>query len=155
MATPPAAGQLIRASDSFSLVTFTPTFSGWTLGTSPVSEGWYQMLGSMVLWGMRLEWGTTPVFTSSLLMNFPVAAYASSGGTGLAGTAGTWGYRTGATSNYSGSCMINDAGGVAMKFAGAWNGTTPSDNFGRTATTTPVAPAAGFVLSASGVYRAA
>ena len=150
----PVSGQLIRASDSYSLVTFTPTFTGWTLGSGAVSEGWYQQIGQMVLWGMRLEWGTTPVFTSSLLMAFPVTAYASSGGSGLAATVGSWSGRAGGTTNYSGTCEVNDSGGVNMKFGGAWNGTVPASNFGQAATNTPYTPAVGLVLSASGVYRA-
>jgi hypothetical protein len=149
----PVAGQLIRASDAFSVVSFTPTWTNVTTGAGAINEGYYQQIGRWVLWWMRLEFGTAPAYTASALMAFPVTAYASSGGTGLAATVGSWAIRSTLAINYAGSCQVNDAGGVNLKFTGAWNGTNPANNVGVSATT-PVTPTAGSVLSASGSYLA-
>lgn len=147
----PASGQLIRASDSFSTVAFTPSFTGITVGSGAISEGYYTQIGRWVTWWMRLELGTSPSFTASVLMAFPVAAYASSGGTGLAAAVGSWAFRSSLSANYAGTCQVNDSGGVNMKFGGAWNGTNPGNNVG-VSTSTPATPVATNVLAASGTY---
>jgi hypothetical protein len=153
MATTPTAGQIIKASDFYNLTTFTLTWSGVTVGSGAVSEGWYQVLGEMVFWGFRLEFGTSPSYTASALLTLPVAAFAG-GGTGLAATTGAWGLRSSGTVNYGGTILVNDSGGVQVKFIGSWSGTVPSQNVG-VSSSSPFTPASGNVFSGAGCYRAA
>lgn len=153
MATQPQPGNLVRASDAFGFTTFTPSTTGLTAGTGAISEGWYQTLGQMVLWGIRIELGTSPSFSASVVFNLPITAY-TGGGAGLAATLGTWNFRSGGTINYAGSVIVQDSGGLTGRFSGAWNGTAPSSNVGLS-TSTPATPAATNVLSATGIYRAA
>lgn len=148
----PLSGQILRASD-LGFTTFTPTWSNLTAGSGASNEGWYEVVGNMIHWGFRLEFGTSPSYSSSILMNLPVTAYAG-GGTGLAGHVGAWGARSSGTINYAGSIVVNDSGGLQAAFKGAWSGSVPSSNIG-VSSSTPFTPASGNVLSGSGSYRAA
>lgn len=151
MVSVPVAGQIIKASDMFNLVTFTPTWTNFTTGSGAVNEGWYQQIGSMILWGIRLEMGTSPSYSASILLTMPVNAY-TGGGASLAANYGSWSLRTGSTSTYAGEVVGNATDGSNAKFAGV----STNDQIGRTTTTgPPIAPASGQVLSASGCYRAA
>lgn len=159
MATP-AAGSLIRASDAFQMTLFTPSTTNITIGTGATSEGWYQQIGSMVLWGFRIEFGTSPSFASAgILVALPVTAY-TGGGAGLQATLGSWIMRTASTSHYGGSMGAFESAGLNASFSGAWNGSTNGNNgriAGPASTGIPagVTIAATNVLSGSGVYRAA
>lgn len=148
----PYAGQTIRSSDAFGLVTFTPSWSNLTLGTGAVNEGWYQPIGRMVLWGFRLEFGTSPGLPGgSVLCALPsgFAAY-TGGGLSLKATLGSWTYRTSSSVHYSGSLGAFEAAGLNAAFAGAWTGTAPNGQIG--STNLPAAPVVQGVLSGSGVY---
>jgi len=151
----PQAGSLVRASDAFLLVPFTPTWTGVTLGSGAVNEGWYQQIGAMVLWGFRLEFGTSPAWTATAQIELPVAAF-TGGGASLNATLGAWTLRTGATSNYAGSINSFEAAGTHGTFAGSWQASSakPDQRIGITSIT-PLAPVAGNPLSGSGCYRAA
>lgn len=154
MASSPTAGSLVRASDAFNFVTFTPTWTSVTIGTGADSEGWYQVIGNMVMWGFRLEFGTSPSWAAgTVLLNLPVAAYTGGGGS-LAACVGQWSGRSSASINYGSSIMTNDTAGTQCNFAGAWNGTSPSGRVGASSST-PFTPASGNVFSGSGCYRAA
>lgn len=151
----PLAGDLIRASDAFQLNTATPSFSNITLGSGAVSEIWWQQLGEMVMWGMRVEFAGSPVWgpTLSVTMALPVTAYAGGGGS-LGGALGTWAARDSGTANYAGVVAIFDSGGVNATFSGAWDGSSPKARIG-VGSGVPFTLGAGDVLSASGIYRAA
>lgn len=146
-------GDPIRADDMFDLNTFTPVWTNVTLGsTGLANEGWYQQIGSMVMWGFRLELGTGGVFTATINLDLPVPAY-SGGGLSLQNTLGAWMLRdTSAGTHYSGSIGVWSAAGTSCSFGGTWNGTAPLT---RISASSPVVTAVGDVLTGSGCYRAA
>lgn len=151
MASIPLPGQIIRASDSFNTVLFTPT-TNFTVGTGAVSEGWYQTLGQWVLWGFRIQMGTSPSWPSTITVSLPVTAYAGNG-TGLQASLGSWMFRDdSATTHYSGTMGVFDSGGLTASFGGAWSGTVPNS---RISPGTPVTVAVTDILSGTGVYLAA
>lgn len=158
MASIPLAGQIIRSTDTFNLITFTPTFTNVTLGTGADNQGWYQQIGFMVMWGFRLEFGTSPAFvTGSAEIALPVPAF-TGGGASLQACVGSYIYRTSGTSHYAGALGTFEAAGLNATFAGAWDSGTsiPNDRAGLvSATQRPAAPTAAGVLSGQGCYRAA
>lgn len=146
-------GDPVRADDMFDLNLFTPTWTNVTIGTTGVAnEGWYQQIGSMVMWGFRLELGTGGSFSSTINLDLPVPAYVG-GGLSLQNNIGSWLLRdTSASNHYAGSIGIWSGSGLSCSFAGAWDGTAPRT---RVNASSPVATAAGDVFTGSGVYRAA
>lgn len=148
----PSAGSLVRASDAFNFTTFTPSFSSFTVGSGADVQGWWQQLGNFIFWGFRVEMGTSPSWSSSVLLTLPAAAYTGAGAQ-LAANCGGWSARSASGANWGGPIVTNDSGGTQVRFTGAWSGTAPSANVGVT-TSTPFTPAAGNVLSGGGVYRA-
>lgn len=144
----------LKAGNFAQFNTFTPSWAaGFTIGGGAINEGWYQLIGGFVIWGFRVEAGTSPAFTTSLLLNLPLAAYTGASGGQLAAAVGEWGMRSASGANYGGPIVTNDTGGTQVRFTGAWNGTAPLGNIGST-TSTPATPVAGNVLSGSGSYRA-
>jgi hypothetical protein len=127
-----------------------------TIGTGAIREGWWQQIGDAVLWGFRLQFGTSPAFTAEANLDLPVVAFAG-GGLSLQGCVGSWIFRdTSAVNHYAGSIGIWDSAGVQCSFAGTWDGTAPRKRLGDNAgTDLPVAVAVDDVLSGTGYYRAA
>ncbi len=155
MVSVPAAGSLVRVSDTQLLVTFTPTWTNLTIGSGADNQGWYQQVGAMILWGVRVEFGTSPSYSATITLNAPVNAYTGGGGS-LAASVGSWNFRaaTAGTTNYAGSVITNASDGSTFRFAGAWNGTNPANTVGL-GTNVPITPVvAGTVFAASGCYRA-
>jgi hypothetical protein len=161
MASVPAAGQTIKASDVFTMSTYTPTLSNITAGSGATNEGWYQQIGNAVFWAFRLEFGTSPALSTSAsaLVSMPVTAF-TGGASGLQLCLGAWVLRTGTNSHYAGSMGAFESAGINACFDGAWNDTATITNErvgGRGTTIYPegVVIAATNVLSGSGWYRAA
>lgn len=148
------AGQTIKASDAFTLNTFTPVWTGVTLGAGAINEGWYQQIGDAVLWGFRAQFGTAPALTAVVNLDLPVIAFAG-GGLSLQGCLGSWIFRdsSGTVHHFSGSIGIWDAAGVQCAFSGAWDGTAPQLRIVNGGI--PFTVAVDDVLSGSGFYRAA
>lgn len=146
----PLAGQIIRASDSFNIQTFTPVWTNVTVGTGAINEGWYLQQGDLVNWGFRLQFGTGGTSSGSVILDLPVAAF-TGGGNGLQWTVGSFIIRDASASaaNYAGSLSIFTSGGVSAAFS-LGNSTTRANN------TVPIAGnyAIDDVISGQGVYRA-
>ena len=133
--------------------TYTPTWVGVVLGSGALNEGWSTQLGKLVHWGIRVEFGTTPSFTSTITVGLPALAYT---GGGFSACVGSWVMRDNSNSGpalaWGGSVMTNATNGSAASFAGGWTGATPSQ---RVAGGVPFTIDVGDVLSATGTYRAA
>ena len=54
--------------------TFTPTWTGITLGNATVNEGRYLRIGNFAHVKVNLVYGTTTSTTATVLCNFPIAA---------------------------------------------------------------------------------
>lgn len=135
-------------------VAFTPSWSNVTLGTSAVNEGYYTVIGDLVFWQFRTEFGTSPSFSTTIQLGLPVAGW-TGGGLGLQGTIGTWTMRDSSSQeHYSGSIGMWQADGTLASFAGAWDSgaSKPSARMGPAK---PITVAVQDVLSGSGVYRKA
>lgn len=157
----PVAGQTIKASDTFTMNDYTPTLSNITIGSGGITEGWYQQIGELVIWGFRLQFGTSPALSTSAsaLVSLPVTAD-TGGGTGLQACIGSYILRTSTASHYAGSIGCFESAGINASFAGTWNSSTPIPNErvgGRSTVIYPqgVTIAVDNVLSGSGQYRAA
>jgi len=149
----PLAGDPIKASDLYDLRTFTPTWVNVTTGSGAVNEGWWLRSGDLVHWGVRLEFGTSPAFSSTIAMNLPVTAW-TGGGSGFQMTIGAWICRLGGSSHWAGSAGIYDSGGTQVSFAGAKaSGGDPDARLGQGGSSP--SPTSGGILSATGSYRAA
>ncbi len=133
------------------LNTFTPTFvQGFTSeGTSPTKDGWYYQIGKMVFWGFRVQFGTSVVNNTTVVLNLPVAAYDA----GLQTSVGSWIFRATSSSHYAGTLGTWAAGATSCSFSGSWNGSTKDD--GRLSNTQPGGIIAASALSGGGFYRAA
>jgi hypothetical protein len=131
---------------------WTPTLTGFTLGSGAVTSYRFKQLGKIVWWQIRIQFGTSPSITTTALVSLPVAAR-TGGGTNIQDTVGTWTFRDdSAVFHYSGSCGVWASGGAECSFNGAWDGTAPRT---RITTAIPFTVASSDVLSASGVYEAA
>jgi hypothetical protein len=144
-------GDSVKATDMFRTIPFTPTWTAVTVGSGAENEGWYQQIGSFVLWGFRLEFGTSPSLSGEARIALPVDAY-DGGGTALQACLGTWIYRDASApiNHWSGSMGLYSGG--QCSFAGAWDGTAPRK---RINATDPFVVALNDVLSGTGYYRAA
>lgn len=150
MATPPLAGQIIRASDAFNMQTFTPVYTNYTIGAGAVNEGWYQEIGELVMWGFRTQLGTAPAGAgaSGVLVDLPVPAW-TGGGNSLQAAAGSFVVRDASPLlNYIGTMSIFASTGLQVSFS-LGSSTTRMNG------TNPITPAVDDVISGSGVYRAA
>lgn len=145
-----AAGAKIDVSD-FAVHSWTPTFNSATLGSGYSLSGWYTNMGGLVNGAFYLVFGSSPSFASTIYVDLPVVANVP----GLQHAFGSWVFRVSGTVHYGGTVSGWDSGGAQMSFAGAWNGTAPSNRVGQTASTSPAAPVSGAVFSAQFAYRAA
>lgn len=137
------------------VTTFTPSWTNTVLGTGAINEGYYQVIGGMVLWGFRTEFGTSPSFSTTIQLALPVTAYIPATGTQIQGPAGNWNFRdTSAGDHYAGSMGLWDGTGTLVSFSGAYDSTATKDN-SRIAPAKPFTVGAQDVLSGSGVYRKA
>lgn len=150
------AGGKVDASE-FAFKTWTPVFTGVTLGTASALFGWYTNVNGMVNAGFQLVFGTSPAFTSSVIVDLPVTANTIT----LQAAFGSWVLRdTSTTMHYAGTVAGWDAGGTQISFSGALNTTTNLPN-GRLGSANIIgssgAPgvSATDVLSAQITYRAA
>lgn len=151
--TTPATGLNVHALDMFRMNAFTPAWVNVTPGGGAENQGWYQQIGSFVLWGFRLEFGTSPAISGIAELTLPVVAY-DGGGTGLQACLGEWNLRdaSGTVKHHGGSIGVFGSGGTLASFAGAWDATAPQL---RVTTNIPFAIALNDVLSGTGCYRAA
>lgn len=152
----PLAGQIIRASDMFNLQSFTPTWTAVTQGAGAINEGWYQTIGDWVLFGARLEFGTAPSFSSTILMNLPVLAY-TGGGAATNATVGSWMFRDNSgPTHYAGTMAMSSTAGDSTTFNGGWHVTNARPD-GRISNSgpVPITLQVGDILSCTGSYRAA
>ena len=151
----PLAGDLVKASDAFKLNSYTPTLTNITLGSGGLNDGWYQTIGNFVLWGFRIQLGTSPAITSNALVSLPVAAY-TGGGTSLQACLGSWVLRDDNSSspqqNFGGPMSVFEAAGINACFGGAWDATAPRQ---RVTTGVPITYQVSDVLAGSGCYRSA
>jgi len=146
-----AAGAKIDQSD-FGFKSWTPSFSGLTLGSGNTVTGWYTNVGGLVNAHFHVLLGTGAAFTSSVVLDLPVASNASA----LQAAFGSWVYRdTSAVTHYAGTVAGWDAGGTQASFSGAWNSTSnmPTGRIG--GTNVLVTPGSGDVFSSVMTYRAA
>jgi hypothetical protein len=152
----PLAGQTILASDAFNLQTYTPTWTNVILGTGADNEGWWQQIGQMVLWGFRLQLGTSPSTSGTIEISLPVAAY-TGGGASLQAALGSWVYRDDSgPDHWSGSLGSFEAAGLNASLDGVWDGTSNKTRFGTVVSTArPAVVAVSDVISGSGCYRSA
>lgn len=141
------AGEVIEAKRR---VIWTPSYTAVTAGTGAVNEGYYiEDEDGWVTFAFRLQFGTSPSFSSSIRLTLPSEAW-TGGGTEIQATIGTWTFRdTSVPYHFSGSMGIWAADGLDVSFNGAWDGTAPRS---RIANTIPVTVAVDDVLSGMGKY---
>lgn len=131
---------------------WTPTWANVTQGTGAVNEGYYLDLGDWIIWQFRLQFGTSPSFSSTIQINLPAAAW-TGGGVSLQATLGSWTFRdTSAGKHYAGSIGIWSSAGTSASFNGAWDSTIPNS---RITNAIPVTVAVDDVLSGGGIYKKA
>jgi hypothetical protein len=131
---------------------WTPSWSSVTQGTGAVNAGYYLDLGDWMLFSFRLQFGTSPSFSSTIQMTLPAAAWVG-GGTNIQATCGSWTFRdTSGTYHYSGSMGIWSSAGTSVSFNGAWDGT---QDRGRITNAVPVTVQVDDVLSGCGIYKKA
>lgn len=145
--TVPIPGNNIRASDIFNLTEFTPSFTGLSTGTGATSEGWYSQIGNLVFWGFRVQLGSSPSSSATVVIDLPVDAW-TGGGNGLQAVVGSFVFRDASTVNfYAGTATVHSSGGTNASFC-------LGSNVTRLGNSVPVAFAVDDVISASGVYQA-
>lgn len=136
---------------------FTPAWTGATLGSGAVNEGRWCRIGDVVHWQVRIQFGTTPTFSAELRVNLPVTAW-TGGGSMLQMTLGSWVYRdTSLVNHHGGSVGAYSGTGADASFAAAWDPATPAPHkrVGLVGgSSLPFAPAIDDVFSAGGTYMA-
>lgn len=141
------AGEVIEAKRR---VLWTPTWSNVTQGSGAINEGWYlQREDGLVDYAFRLQFGTTPSFSTTIQITLPEEAWTGSG-TELQATVGYYNFRdSSATYHFSGSLGVWSSDGLAASFNGAWDATAPRL---RVTNAVPITVAVDDVLSGAGTY---
>lgn len=135
--------------------TFVPTYTNAVLGSGAINDGHYTVIGDLVFWQFRTEFGVTPSFSTTIQLTLPITAWLPSAGTLIQGPAGNWNFRdTSAGEHYSGSMGMWDGTGTLVSFSGAWDSATTKHS-SRIAPAKPFTVGFQDVLSGSGVYRKA
>jgi hypothetical protein len=131
-------------------VLWTPTWSNVTQGDGAINEGYYvERADGWVDFAFRLQFGTSPSFSSTIQINLPFESWTGSG-TEVQLTIGGWTFRdTGSGHHYSGSLGIWSSAGTSASFNGAWDGTAPRS---RITNAVPATVAVNDVLSGNGSF---
>jgi hypothetical protein len=128
---------------------WTPTIDNVVVGAGAASTGWYQQAAGLVTAHFVIVFGTTPSFSSTILLNLPVAADVDY----LQAWLGGWVLRdTSVPDHYSGALAAWSAAGSQASFSGAWDPATSKPNT-RATTGKPITVAVGDVLTGGLKYR--
>jgi hypothetical protein len=131
---------------------FTPTLSGWTVGTSPTIASAYTQIGSTIIWRCDLTFGTSPTFVGTLKFSLPVtSAYSTPGGSGYANVTSVM-YTQGGSGVFTGIGFLDST--TTMSFSA--QSVSGSDiALAALSSTNPATWAAGHRISFQLIYQAA